>query len=67
LENYESDSLVEADKDTDVEAGVDPAAGVAKSRRRTRSTVAKEEEEEKGRIPSGRRYFNDFDASLAGG
>jgi hypothetical protein len=41
LENYKSDSSVEADEDTDVEAGADPAAGVAKSRRRTRSTVAK--------------------------
>jgi hypothetical protein len=40
LENYESDSLVEADEDTDAEAGADPTAGVAKSRRRTRSTVA---------------------------
>jgi hypothetical protein len=41
LENYESDSSVEADEDIDAEAGADPAAGVAKSRRRTRSTVAK--------------------------
>jgi hypothetical protein len=41
LENYESDSLVEADEVTDVEAGVDPAAGIAKFRRRTRLTVAK--------------------------
>jgi hypothetical protein len=41
LENYESDSLVEADEDTDVEAGADPAARAAKSWRRTRSTVAK--------------------------
>jgi hypothetical protein len=41
LENYESDSSVEADEDTDAEAGADPAAGIAKSRRRTRSTVAK--------------------------
>jgi hypothetical protein len=41
LENYESDSSVEADKDTDAEAGVDPAVGAAKSRRKTRSTVAK--------------------------
>jgi hypothetical protein len=32
---------VEADEDTDAEAGEDPAAGVAKSRRRTKSTVAK--------------------------
>jgi hypothetical protein len=41
LENYESDSSVEADKDTDVEAGADPIVGTAKSRRRTRSTMAK--------------------------
>jgi hypothetical protein len=41
LENYESDSSVEADEETNVEAGADPAAGFAKSRRRTRSTVAK--------------------------
>jgi hypothetical protein len=41
LENYVSDSSVEADKDTDAEAGVDPVVGAAKSRRRTRSTVAK--------------------------
>jgi hypothetical protein len=41
LENYESDSSVEANKDTDVEAGTDPVVGAAKSRRRTRSTVAK--------------------------
>jgi hypothetical protein len=41
LEFYESDSSVEADEDTDAEAGVDPGAGAAKSRRRTRSTVAK--------------------------
>jgi hypothetical protein len=41
LENYESDSSVEANEDTDVEVGADPAAGVAKSRCRTRSTVAK--------------------------
>jgi hypothetical protein len=41
LELYESDSSVEADKDTDAEAGVDPAAVIAKSRRRTRLTVAK--------------------------
>jgi hypothetical protein len=32
LELYESDSSVEADEDTDAEAGVDLAAGVAKSR-----------------------------------
>jgi hypothetical protein len=41
LENYESDSSVEADEDTDVEAGADPVVGAAKSRCRTRSTVAK--------------------------
>jgi hypothetical protein len=41
LENYESDSSVEADKDTDAEAGADPAAGVVKSWCRTRSTVVK--------------------------
>jgi hypothetical protein len=41
LENYESDSSVEADEDTDVEAGADLVVGVAMSRRRTRSTVAK--------------------------
>jgi hypothetical protein len=41
LENYESDSSVEADKDTDTEAGADPVFGTAKSRRRSRSTVAK--------------------------
>jgi hypothetical protein len=41
LENYESDSLVEADENTDAEAGADPVVGAAKSRRRTRSTVAK--------------------------
>jgi hypothetical protein len=41
LENYESDSSVEADEDTDTEAGADPAAGAAKFRRRTRSTVEK--------------------------
>jgi hypothetical protein len=41
LENYESDSSVEVDEDTDAEAGVDPVIGAAKSRRRTRSTVAK--------------------------
>jgi hypothetical protein len=32
---------VEADDDTDAEAGANPVIGVAKSRRRTRSTVAK--------------------------
>jgi hypothetical protein len=32
---------VEADEDTDTEAGADPVIGAAKSRRRTRSTVAK--------------------------
>jgi hypothetical protein len=41
LEFYESDSSVEADEDTDAEAGVDPGAVVEKSRRRTRSTVMK--------------------------
>jgi hypothetical protein len=41
LENYESSSSVEADEDTDAEAGVDPAVSAAKSRRRTRSTVEK--------------------------
>jgi hypothetical protein len=41
LENYESDSSVEADEDTDTEAGADPVFGAAKSRRRSRSTVAK--------------------------
>jgi hypothetical protein len=41
LENYESDSSVEADEVTNVEARADPAVGVTKSRRRTRSTVAK--------------------------
>jgi hypothetical protein len=33
--------LVEADEDTDAEAGEDPVVGAALSRRRTRSTVAK--------------------------
>jgi hypothetical protein len=41
LENYESDSLVEADVDNDVEAGADPTTGIAKSRRRTRLTAVK--------------------------
>jgi hypothetical protein len=42
LEFYESDSSVEADEDTDVEAGTDPdAGGAVKPRRRTRSTVGK--------------------------
>jgi hypothetical protein len=41
LENYESDSSVEADEDTDAEAGADPVIGAAKSRCKTRSTVAK--------------------------
>jgi hypothetical protein len=41
LENYESDSSVEADEETDTEAGADPVVGAAKSRRRTRSTAAK--------------------------
>jgi hypothetical protein len=40
LEFYESDSSVEADEGTDVEDGGDPGAGVAKSRCRTRPTVA---------------------------
>jgi hypothetical protein len=41
LENYETDSSMEADEDTDTDAGADPAVGAAKSRRRTRSMVAK--------------------------
>jgi hypothetical protein len=41
LEFYESDSSVEADEETDAEAGADPDAGFVKSRRRTRSTVVK--------------------------
>jgi hypothetical protein len=41
LECYESDSSVEADEDTNAEAGADPDAGVVKSRRRTGSTVVK--------------------------
>jgi hypothetical protein len=41
LENYESDSSVVADEDTDAEAGADPVVGAAKSRRKTRSMVAK--------------------------
>jgi hypothetical protein len=42
LEFYESDSLVEADEDTDAEAGIAPdTGGAVKSRRRTRSTVGK--------------------------
>jgi hypothetical protein len=41
LENYESDSSVEADEDTDTEVGADPVVDAAKSRRRTKSTVAK--------------------------
>jgi hypothetical protein len=41
LENYVSDSSVEADEDTDAEAGPDPVIGAAKSRRRTRSTMVK--------------------------
>jgi hypothetical protein len=41
LENYESDSSVEAEEDTDTEVGAYPAASAAKSQRRTRSTVAK--------------------------
>jgi hypothetical protein len=39
LELYESDLSVEADEDTDVEVGT---GGIAKSRRKTRSTVAKQ-------------------------
>jgi hypothetical protein len=47
LEFYESNSSVEADEDTDVEVGGDAgtgsnAGGVAKSRRKTRSVVAKQ-------------------------
>jgi hypothetical protein len=42
LEFYESDLSVEADEDTDAESGVDPDAGVMKSRRRTRSAVGKQ-------------------------
>jgi hypothetical protein len=47
LEFYESDSLVKADEDTDVEVGGDAgtgpnAGGAAKSRRKTRSAVAKQ-------------------------
>jgi hypothetical protein len=41
LENYESVSSVEADENTDTEAGVDPVVGAAKSRPRTRSAAAK--------------------------
>jgi hypothetical protein len=41
LEFYESDSSVEADEFTDLEAGADLDAGVVKSRRRTRSTIVK--------------------------
>jgi hypothetical protein len=41
LENYESDSSVEADEHTDAEVGADLVVGAAKSRRRTRSTVVK--------------------------
>jgi hypothetical protein len=41
LEFYESDSSVEADEDTDAEAGADPGAVVEKSQRRTRSAVMK--------------------------
>jgi hypothetical protein len=41
LENYEPDSSVEADEDTYAEAGADPVIAAAKSRRRTRSTMAK--------------------------
>jgi hypothetical protein len=80
LENYESDSSVEAYEDTDAEAWADPAAGAAKSQRTTRSTIAKKSAsavateipavkaaEQEGRIPSGRCYSNDSNASLAGG
>jgi hypothetical protein len=41
LESYESDSSVEADEDTDTEAGVEAATDAVKSRRKTRSTVVK--------------------------
>jgi hypothetical protein len=42
LEAYESDSSVEADEDTDVEAGSDlDTGGVVKSQHRTRSMVGK--------------------------
>jgi hypothetical protein len=42
LEAYESDSSVEADEETDAEAGADlDTGGVMKSRRRTRLTVGK--------------------------
>jgi DNA-binding transcriptional regulator YdaS (Cro superfamily) len=41
LENYESDSSVEADEDTDTEAGVEAATDAMKSWCKTRSTVAK--------------------------
>jgi hypothetical protein len=41
LENYESHLSVEADEDTDAEAGADPVVDAAKSRCRTRSTVVK--------------------------
>jgi hypothetical protein len=41
LENYEFKSSVEDDKDTDAEAGADPATSAANSWCRTRSTVAK--------------------------
>jgi hypothetical protein len=47
VEFYESDLSLEADEDTDVEAGGDArtgpdAGGAAKSRRRTRSTMGKQ-------------------------
>jgi hypothetical protein len=47
LEFYESDSSVEAAEDTDIEVGGDAgmgpnAGGTAKSRRKTRSVVAKQ-------------------------
>jgi hypothetical protein len=41
LECYESDSSVEADEDTDAEAGADLDARIVKSRCRTRSMVVK--------------------------
>jgi hypothetical protein len=41
LEDYESDSSVEADEDTDAETGADLVVGAAKSQRRTRLTMAK--------------------------
>jgi hypothetical protein len=41
LENYESNSSVEADEDTNTDARADPVVGAEKSRCRTRSTVVK--------------------------